>query len=249
LVSELAEQRDRIQRQNEELRKLDELKNTFLGIAAHDLRSPIANIQMMTSMLLSNENPMSVAEAQDIINDIHQQSKHMLGLLEDILDVTAIESGKLDLIPEYLDTVDFMDEVVARQRRIAEPKGTRILLHKVSRGTIYADPMRLRQVMENLISNAIKYSPPKSNISINLSLIKAYWRFEVIDQGPGITEEDRERLFQDFAKLSAQPTGGEKSTGLGLAICKRIIEGHGGKIGVDSKPGKGSVFWFTVPKN
>ncbi len=249
LVSELSEQRDRIQRQNEELRKLDELKNTFLGIAAHDLRNPIANIQMMTNMLLSNENSMSVEEAQDIINDIHQQSKHMLGLLEDILDVTAIESGKLDLSPEYIDALDFMEKVVTRQRRIAEPKGTHILLQKVVTGNIYADPTRLRQVMENLLSNAIKFSPPKSNIIINLEHTKSNWRFEVIDQGPGITKKDRTRLFQDFATLSAQPTGGEKSTGLGLAICKRIVEAHGGKIGVDTKPGEGSAFWFTIPRN
>lgn len=248
LVSELSNQRDRIQRQNEELRKLDELKNTFLGIAAHDLRNPIANIQMMTNMLLSNENSMSVEEAQDIINDIHQQSKHMLGLLEDILDVTAIESGKLDLSPEYIDAIDFMEKVVTRQRRIAESKGTHIILQRVAIGNIYADPTRLRQVMDNLLSNAIKFSPPKSTIVTNLEHTKSKWRFEVIDQGPGITKKDRTRLFQDFATLSAQPTGGEKSTGLGLAICKRIVEAHGGKIGVDTKPGEGSTFWFTIPR-
>jgi signal transduction histidine kinase len=249
LVSELTDQRDRIQRQNEELQKLDELKNTFLGIAAHDLRNPIANIQMMTNMLLSNENSMSVEEAQDIINDIHQQSKHMLELLEDILDVTAIESGKLDLSPEYIDAFDFLEKAVTRQRRIAEPKGTHILLQKVAIGSIYADPTRVRQVIENLLSNAIKFSPPKSNIIVNLEHTDSIWRFEVKDQGPGITKKDRIRLFQDFATLSAQPTGGEKSTGLGLAICKRIVEAHGGEIGVDTKPGEGSVFWFTIPKN
>ncbi len=246
LVSQLSEQKNKIQQQNNELRKLDELKNTFLGMAAHDLRNPIANIQMMTGMLLSNENPMPVEEAQDIINDIYHQSKHMLELLEDILDITAIESGKLDLSPEYIDTIEFMERVVARQRRIAESKGTHILLRKVALGPMYADPMRLRQVMENLLSNAIKFSPPNSNIEVKLEHVKTNWRFEVTDQGPGITKIDRKRLFQDFARLSAQPTGGEESTGLGLAICKRIVEAHGGKIGVNSKPGQGATFWFVI---
>ena len=228
LVSELSEQRDRIQRQNEELRKLDELKNTFLGIAAHDLRNPIANIQMMTNMLLSNENSMSVEEAQDIINDINQQSKHMLGLLEDILDVTAIESGKLDLSPEYIDALDFMEKVVTRQRRIAEPKGTHIILQKVATGNIYADPTRLRQVMENLLSNAIKFSPPKSNIIVNLEHTKSNWRFEVIDQGPGITKKDRTVYSRILRHYPPNPQAVKKVRGLVLqfvsVLWKRTVE-------------------------
>jgi signal transduction histidine kinase len=110
-----------------------------------------------------------------------------------------------------------------------------------------ADPLRLRQVMDNLISNAVKFSPPGSVVRVRASRQDAAWRIEVQDQGPGITPKDRQRLFQDFARLSAAPTGGEKSVGLGLAITRRVVKAHGGQIGVDSEPGRGATFWFTAP--
>ena len=110
-----------------------------------------------------------------------------------------------------------------------------------------ADPHRLRQVIDNLISNAIKFSPPGSTVQVSAQRMPSGWRINVQDEGPGVTPSDRERLFQDFARLSARPTGGEKSTGLGLAITRRVVEAHNGQIGVDSEPGHGANFWFTLP--
>jgi signal transduction histidine kinase len=107
--------------------------------------------------------------------------------------------------------------------------------------------LRLRQVVDNLISNAVKYSPPGSQVWVRAERTSDGWRIHVKDQGPGITPQDRQRLFQDFARLSAKPTGGEKSTGLGLAITHRVVAAHGGQIGVDSEPGLGADFWFTLP--
>ncbi len=109
-----------------------------------------------------------------------------------------------------------------------------------------ADPMRLRQVMDNLISNAVKYSPAGSEVRVRAAVEGDEWLVSVQDQGPGLTADDQERLFEDFARLSAKPTGGEKSTGLGLAITRRVIEAHGGRIGVNSTPGSGATFWFTL---
>jgi signal transduction histidine kinase len=114
-------------------------------------------------------------------------------------------------------------------------------------GQVKADPVRLHQVLDNLISNAVKYSPPGSKVWVSAQRMPAGWQVNVQDEGPGITEKDRRRLFQDFARLSARPTGDEKSVGLGLAITRRIVEAHDGQIGVDSEPGQGATFWFILP--
>ena len=101
--------------------------------------------------------------------------------------------------------------------------------------------------MDNLLSNAVKYSPPGSTVIVKCYRKGRQWHFEVSDTGPGILPGDKERLFQDFGRLSTESTGGEKGTGLGLAISKRVVEAHDGKIGIESEPGKGSTFWFTLP--
>ncbi len=250
LVAELAAQKAELERKNEELRRLNDLKNSFLGVAAHDLRNPIGNIQLAMALLMNERITITPEEQEQMFSDIDTQSRYMLNLLNDLLDVSHIESGKftINLVPIELGT--FLKEVVLRHLRLAEPKGTTVLLESVPTGVALADPMRLRQVMDNLISNAVKYSPAGSLVLVRAMHKKGEWRIEVQDQGPGLTSKDQERLFQDFARLSAQPTGDEKSTGLGLAITRRVIEAHGGHIGVHSEAGHGATFWFTlnVPK-
>jgi signal transduction histidine kinase len=172
----------------------------------------------------------------------------MLTLLDDLLDVTQIEAGKLNLNLEPLDLGQFLAEMVQRQAMMAAVKGTRVILATVPAGDALADPVHLRQVVDNLISNAVKYSPPGSTVTVRVDRSNGSgWRVNVEDEGPGITQADRKNLFKDFARLSAQPTGGEESIGLGLAISRRVVEAHGGKIGVDSEPGQGANFWFTLP--
>jgi signal transduction histidine kinase len=247
LVLELADQKAAIEQQNQELRRLNELKNTFLGMAAHDLRNPIGNIRMIAHLLLEAKHELSEAESESLINDITEQTRHILTLLDDLLDVTQIEAGKLSLKLKSLDLGQFLANMVQRQAMMASPKGTRVVLEQVPPGKTRADPAYLRQVVDNLISNAIKYSPPGSTVTVNAERNTSGWRVNVLDEGPGITETDRQHLFKDFARLSAQPTGGEKSIGLGLAISRRVVEAHGGMIGVDSEPGQGANFWFTLP--
>jgi signal transduction histidine kinase len=247
LISELASQKKKIERQNVELKRLNDLKNTFLGIAAHDLRNPLANIKMIAELLTSDENPLTVGENLELLSEIHEQTEYMLTLLNDILDVTQIESGKLELLIQQIPARDFLEDVIKRQDRLAEYKHTHVVLEQVAAGHISADKLRLRQVLDNLISNAIKFSPEKTTVRVHATHLDTAWHFDVTDQGPGISKKDRQRLFTDFGRLSAKPTAGEKSTGLGLAICKRIVAAHGGKIGVESRPGQGSTFWFTLP--
>lgn len=247
LVSELAAQKIKLEQQYDEVSRLNELQNTFMGIAAHDLRNPIASIQSVVDVLLVPDFHFEAEEQVEFLMDIRYQTQHMLTLLNDLLDVTRIESGKFTLDLIYKNMIEILTDAVHRNHRLAEPKGTKVLLEGVPDGTALVDPVRFRQVMDNLISNAVKYSPPNSTVYVRAAAGKTCWRIEVQDQGPGIQPEDRKRLFQDFARLSARPTAGENSTGLGLSITRRVIEAHGGEIGVDSTPGEGAVFWFTLP--
>lgn len=248
LVSALANQKAEIEAKNVELQRLDELKNRFMGIAAHDLRSPLATIQMVSAMLMGDPASFKTEEMVLFLGDIHSQSQHMLALLNDLLDMTRIQAGKLNLEPIWFDLRLFMEDTVERHARLASTKQTKVVLISVVDGKIYADPLRMRQVLDNLISNAVKYSPRGSVVKIDVERDEPGWRLMVHDEGPGINAEEGGRLFQEFSRLSARPTGGESSTGLGLAITRRVVEAHGGKIGVKDGPGgKGSTFWVWLP--
>lgn len=246
-ISVLADQKAAIEHQNQELNRLNDLKNTFLGIAAHDLRNPIGAIRSLADLMLNPDFIVTEEEKKQYLEEVFNQSNFMLDLLNDLLDITAIESGKFSLDLDAIPARDFITQIVERHNQLAKPKGTYIILEEVPQGLINADAMRLRQVLDNLISNAVKFSPPASTVWVRASLQNNRWKIEVQDQGPGITIADRQKLFQDFAKLSARPTGNEKSTGLGLSIIRKVVEAHHGQIGVDSKPGEGATFWVTLP--
>lgn len=246
LVSELATEKASVEAKNVELQRLNDMKNAFLGMAAHDLRNPIAYVQMVSEFMTDPYYALTPEQQAQFLVDVRKQANHMLKLLDELLDVTKIESGKLELKPEPLILHDFLDENIRRHQQFAATKQTQVILEAGAEGAIEADPVRLRQVIDNLISNAVKFSPPKSTIRIRVEREDRHWRISVIDQGPGLTQQDQERLFQDFARLSAKPTAGESSTGLGLAITRRIVEAHGGKIGAFSEPGQGATFWFTL---
>lgn len=247
LVSKIVDQQAEIDQQNKELQKLNQLKNHFLGMAAHDLRNPLSSIQMAAEVLLFPLNESLESEQQGLLNLIQDQAHYMANLLNDLLDVAQIESGHLSLNREWVIMRDFLRDGVSRYTSQAAKKKITLSLNEIDDGCAGIDPTRLRQAVDNLISNAVKYSPAGSCVTVRGLRDGGGWRIEVQDEGPGINEEDKKRLFQDFTRLSAQPTGGEKSTGLGLAIVRRIIQAHGGTLGVNSKPGEGSTFWFSVP--
>ncbi|HML23946.1 MAG TPA: GAF domain-containing sensor histidine kinase [Aggregatilinea sp.] len=248
LVSDLAAKNKAIERQNEELTRLNELKNTFLGIAAHDLRSPLGVIQMALNFLMDFHDNLSLTERDTILQDAEAQVLNMLNMIDELLDITQIEAGEMELLKGSIDIADFLMEAVADHDRMASTKGSHVMLDGMPAGIIEGDPFRLRQVIDNLLSNAVKFSPPGATVHVWAEELPDAWRINVQDEGPGVTENDRKRLFQNFARLSARPTAGERSTGLGLAITRRIIEQHNGKIDVESLPGGGAIFWITLPR-
>lgn len=246
LTSQLADRADAIEEQNRQLQDLNEAKNTFIGMASHDLRSPLATIQTAAD-LLDEADYLAPEERKMFIKDIRQQAGYMLTLVNELLDMAQIESGKLELRTETFDLSELLADAVKRHSLIAGPKHIQVTSKPSPKLPVSADATRIRQVVDNLLSNAIKYSPSESSVEVSAVETSGRVRVSVRDRGPGIGAHDQARLFEYFETANARPTGGETSTGLGLAIARRMIEAHRGEIGVDSAIGQGSTFWFEIP--
>jgi signal transduction histidine kinase len=237
-----------IEEQKKTLEELNNLKNRFLGIAAHDLRSPASVIEMNSNFLLNYGAENFTGQQAELLTIIGERSRFILKLLEDLLDVAKIESGKLQLNKTKNRYPDFVAKTLALNRIIAERKGIRIDLSV--RGDVpelMFDKNKMEQVLNNLIGNAVKYSEPGTAVLVEVVREGPVVTTKVIDRGKGIPAGEVPAIFQEFHRTSVDATGGEKSTGLGLAIAKKIVKGHGGEIGVASEEGKGSTFYFSLP--
>ena len=248
LISEMAEQREQLARQNTELNELDALKILFVGMVAHDVRNPLASIIMIADHLQGDPSEGS-SERREFIDEIRAQAKHLLELVEELLDLTKIDSGAISLDPKPIEIRAFLEDALRMHNRLAQSKGTTITLDETPGGMVLADEKRIRQVVDNLISNAVKFSPPDSAIQVRAISSGPALLVEIEDQGPGISPSDREQLFVPFANRSALPTAHESSSGLGLAICKSLVEAHGGQIDQRPSVDGGSVFWFSLPRH
>ncbi len=229
------------------LTELNQLKNKFLGMAAHDLRNPLTSIRGFSEILLTEAMGPLAEEQKEFLTIINKTSDEMLHMVNDLLDVSVIESGKIDLNLKLYSFRKLLEERIRLQQIIAENKRIQIDIDFDDVPDFSFDTNRIGQVIDNLISNAIKFSPAGSKINISLKSIGDKAQIAVEDNGPGISPEDRKKLFGAFQKLSARPTAGEKSTGLGLAIVKKIVEAHGGEVWVESASGAGSIFKFNIP--
>jgi signal transduction histidine kinase len=229
------------------LRELNEMKNKFLGMAAHDIRNPLVSIRGFAELL--QDEGMDEESRKEFLGIIHNTSNELLGLLNDLLDVSLIESGKFDLRMSKGDLGKLLRDRMHLMQMAAKKKDMALETQFDEVPEIPFDRERIAQVVDNFLSNAVKFSPRGAVIRVFLKQEESKVRVEVQDHGPGISEEEQKKLFGEFQKLTAMPTGGEKSTGLGLAIVKKIVTAHKGEIGVTSKVGEGSVFYFTLPQN
>ena len=232
---------------NQTLVELHALKNKILGIASHDLRNPLASIRGYSKFLLDKGRQVKEDTRQEFLTTIKNVSGNMLELISNLLDISVIESGQLQLNPEKSSIKKLAEEKIHLQQILADKKN--IVLHADLEEVpeFYFDANRMGQVVDNLLSNAVKYSPPDKEIFIKLVSNEETMTLSVKDEGPGISLDEQGQLFQHFKKLSARPTGGESSSGLGLAIAQRIVEEHQGDIGVDSQLGHGATFHFSLP--
>ncbi len=229
------------------LQETSELKTQLLGLVAHDLRSPLAGIYGFAEML--REDLADDPRAAEPLAIVEESAGHLLGLVDDLLDTVAIESGQIQLTRQPVDVGCVAEGVIRAYQPRARAKNQVLHLHAERTDTLFvaADEGRLRDVMDNLVSNAVKYAPPGSPVVVRVEAIGGHIRFMVRDEGPGLTEQDMSRLFGPFQRLSARPTGNEPSPGLGLAIAKKLVEMHDGCIWVESSVGHGSTFGFDLP--
>lgn len=188
-------------------------------------------------------------DQKEFLQIIHSTSEEMLTLVNDLLDVSVIESGKLELQCQKGSINSLIEDRIKINKVIAKKQNITLHSDLAEIPESMFDPNRITQVMDNLISNAIKFSPHDLNIYVTSKMHNNMVRVSVKDEGPGISKEDQSRLFGEFQRLAAQPTDGEKSTGIGLSIVKKIVEVHGGTISVFSKLGEGATFSFELPKD
>lgn len=245
ISQELVASSKTLQDTNEKLKDLDDYKNQLLGIAAHDLRNPLGRISL-SSELLSDDN-IGEKDKKKLLNVIVKTTKQMKELLNEILDLTKIESGKIKLKKSKVELDPFCENIIFENKITARKKNIKISYKNLSSFSEYCyDPKRIEQVLDNLISNAIKFSTKDTNVELILTNNEDKLVFTVKDEGPGVKEDEKNMLFQPFQICSNKPTAKENSSGLGLSICKKLIEIHGGKIWVESNLGEGSSFSFEI---
>lgn len=236
-----------LEAKNENLVELNQEKNEFLDIVAHDLRNPLSAIYSAADFI-QNQKTDHGSKINEMAGYILEASKQTLNLIENFLNIKAIESGKTEVLPELVDITMILQWMVNNYTIIAKKKN--ITVHFQSEKKQYfawVNQSRVTQVLENLISNAIKYSPHGKQVNIRLSEQQCCIRCEVQDQGAGLSESDKKQLFGKFARLSARPTGEESSIGLGLFIVKKLVEMMNGKIWCESELGQGSTFIVEFP--
>jgi signal transduction histidine kinase len=221
-------------------------KDKLLGMVAHDLRSPISGIHGYSEILLDDSESVAPAERKEMLAEVISACNSMLTLVNDLLDSSAIAAGTLTLNKRSNNLAELIKQRVNIARFTATKKSITLVDQITASPVMHFDERRIGQVLDNLISNAVKFSPANSCVTIRVAATPTGAEIAIDDEGPGLTESDQQKLFSAFQPLSARPTGGEVSTGLGLAIVKKVIDAHGGTITTRRRPEKGTSFIFTL---
>jgi signal transduction histidine kinase/ActR/RegA family two-component response regulator len=239
-------QRD-LHKKNQELERINEQRNVLMGMVAHDLRTPLGVIMSYGEYLSQALEDRLGKEERDMLAAITSSSRFMHSMVEHLLDLSRVESGKLYLNLEEADLSELIGDNITLNKVLADAKGVR-LSFSVGEGEhrILVDPAKVLQVVNNLVSNAIKFSPRDTEVQVSLTRSDRDQLIVVRDQGPGIPPEDQEKIFTPFLSMDTQDID-NRSTGLGLAIARRIVEGHGGRIWLESPPGGGTSFYVVLP--
>lgn len=240
-------EKQKLAKANMELEKANKDKDMILSMAAHDLRNPINSIIGFADMLCDEDEELDLTTIKESLKLILKSSNGMLELLNSILDLSRLQHDNVSLVKEPYDLYLIVCERVKMAKIVAKKKGIKINLHNSEPIELLLDAQKIEQVVDNFLSNAIKYSKKGPHILVNIKKTEKYATFIVKDSGVGIPKDEQEKIFTPFCKLSVLPTGGEKSTGLGLAICSNIIKAHNGQIGFKSEEGVGSTFYFSLP--
>lgn len=248
LRNALAAASEELRRTNAELERLHAKKDQLLGVVAHDLRNPLGVVRGYADFLLTGVTGELSAEQDDIVRTVRRTADYMLHFVHDLLDLSRIQAGALELERSPTDLASLVEDVVRVENMLAQQKEIRIdVVRADAVEPLLLDEHKMRQVLDNLLSNAVKFS--HRGAKVDVTLVRGDGEVHVIveDRGVGIPAGEIDRLFQPFQKTGARPTGGERSTGLGLAIVRNIVEAHGGRIWVESEVGRGTTFHVRVP--
>ncbi len=245
--NELASLQRELSKKNDELERLNALKNQFLGIAAHDLRSPLSLIMAYSDFLIQEVSPQLASEHNEFLNIIYESSRFMLNLVNDLLDVSVIESGHLEMKWQPVDLRRFVSQIVTLNRPVAAQKQIVLEFTASEPIQVWCDAGKIQQVLSNLLTNAIKFSFPDGPVAVRLERVGEEAVIAVQNHGQGIPANELDKLFKPFSRTSVRSTGGEKGTGLGLLIARRIVEAHKGRIWVESAPDASAIFSVALP--
>jgi PAS domain S-box-containing protein len=248
-VRDITEHKRQLEEQNQRMVEAGRLKNEFLANMSHEFRTPLNAIIGFSELLSNGKIGPVPAEQKECLSDILTSARHLLQLINDILDLAKIEAGKMEFRPEPMDLYEEAREVRNILRGQASAKRIQVGIQtSPSPSKVTLDRTKFKQVLYNFLSNAIKFTPEEGKVIIRfIPQGKDRFRLEVEDNGIGIPPEDLPHLFQEFQQLDASSAKRHAGTGLGLALTKRIVEAQGGKVGVKSEPSKGSLFFAVLP--
>lgn len=227
-----------------ELEAAQQMKDRLLRMASHDLKSPLMNIRLATMLLETDADCMP--DGLNLLGSVQASVDKMENVIKDFLDTAAVQTGALDLHMESIELEPLITGVLVEHQPHALRKNI-TLKRGDTGGVITADKARFQQALANLVSNAVKYSPADTQVTVGTTADGDHVIISVADQGPGIPAAEHNKLFTQFGKLSPRPTAGESSTGLGLWIVKHLVTLQGGEVGLDSPAEGGSVFWIRMP--
>ncbi len=245
----IVDQKKDLENANQQLKESNTELNKFIGMAAHDIRNPVGSIQMFAEMLMEKES--ITEEDKTYIKMVETAAGHSLQILNDTLNISKIQSGTISMNKKKTDYISFIKETIALNKYLADKKNQTIHFEStIDELEIEFDQSRLAQVINNLMTNAIKYSNMNTSIIVKVDYYGEKNEMvltSIKDQGLGIDEKYHATLFDPFTTTANQPTNNESKTGLGLAIVKKIVQLHAGSIGFTSEKGKGSNFFFFIP--
>jgi PAS domain S-box-containing protein len=247
-TASLAEANRQLEIRNRDVEKANRLKSEFLASMSHELRTPLHTIIGFSDLLAEElRGPLNETQKR-FVEHIRNDSRHLLELISDTLDLSKIEAGRLRLQPEEFNASEALGGWIEKLRALANNKKQTIVENYAADLFVYADPVRLKEILYNLVSNAIKFTGDEGTITIEAQHAPGGASFRITDNGIGIAEPEHAAIFDKFYQLGSTTKGVREGTGLGLAITKSLVELHGGQIRVHSKPGAGSVFEFTLPE-
>jgi PAS domain S-box-containing protein len=232
---------------NRDSEQANRLKTEFLSNMSHELRSPLHTVIGFAELLAEESDGTLNEKQRRFIGHIRKDSLHLLDLINDVLDLSKIEAGRLDLRYEAFQFEAVIEDALASVRPRAAAKSVKIETDVSPGEPVFADRVRCKQILHNLLTNAIKFTPDGGRVEVQAARSGSYAQVSVLDTGIGIPEDQHQAVFDKFHQVRAGIQGGLEGSGLGLAICKGLVEQHEGKIWLTSKPGNGSCFTFTIP--